>query len=398
MFDIHIVYIFTCFHRMSFTCRVCRSRIFHSDLAIYSHAVHKHKSCFSCGDKFHSVSEIRSHMRTKHSDYECTICKRAFYLDKSLEDHARMSHGNRKPFESELRRCGGFSGLVRDIQPDHEKMKRCREAVEKLKLFMQHNSRYSIKEFVKGGSFEKGTSVKDTFDLDLVAFIEDYRSVTELKDDITGILSALEDHIVHGDITWAKSVIFKKKSHRSVQFMITGHESEDLLEVDLLPAVDLGKGPRENIFKEMKRSPETQHLYSACLTKDQTEFVKDIPLQVKNLIRLVKHWKELEGVKIRSYCVELIVIGLWQQWGKLTFDMSEGFRKVMKELSRFGSMQMDSLGKHCVSDYTTLPSPPAVIDPANPFVNVADNITPSDVNNIERKAKEVLANKKYLMG
>ncbi|XP_046545405.1 2'-5'-oligoadenylate synthase 3-like [Haliotis rubra] len=377
---------------MSLTCRVC-SRTFHNDLAIFNHVRHKCKTCFCCNYTFSGFKQIRSHMREKHLNYECTICKRAFFLATSCEDHTRMRHRNRKSFDSELQRCGDFSGLVNDIQPNQEKMERCREAVEKLKLFMQHNTKYSIEEFVKGGSFKKGTSVKDTFDLDLVVFINDYTSVAQWKKNMTEILSTLKHHIVQGDITWAKGISFKKKTHRSLQFSITGHKGEKLLEVDLLPAVDLGKGPREDIFKEMKKSPKTRHLYSACLTKDQIGFVESIPLQVKNLIRLVKYWKEIEAVKIRSYCVELIVIGLWIQWGdSKTFDMREGFRRVMEKLSCLRSLQMDSLGKHRASDYTTLPAPPAVIDPANPFVNVADNIKPGDFDYIERKANAALAN------
>lgn len=105
--------------------------------------------------------------------------------------------------------------------------------------------------FFKGGSLEKGTSIKDTFDVDLVAFINKFDSVAEMAKNIDSVLAKLEEHIVHGDITWAKKIIFTRKSHRSVQFKITGHEGEELIDVDLLPAVDLGQGmPTDMSFFE----------------------------------------------------------------------------------------------------------------------------------------------------
>ncbi|XP_048249321.1 2'-5'-oligoadenylate synthase 3-like isoform X2 [Haliotis rufescens] len=386
---------------MSLTCRVC-SKTFCNDHGIYSHEVQKCEECFYCGYSFHGVKQIRSHMKAQHRNYKCTECKRVFFLDTGRANHTRMCHGisstSRNGFISELRRCGGFHGLVIDIHPNQEKMKRCNEAVEKLMLFMQHNTKYIIGKFVKGGSLEKGTSIKDTFDVDLVAFINNFESVAEMDKHIDSILAKLEEHIVHDDITWAKKTIFTRKSHRSVQFKITGHEGEELIDVDLLPAVDL-RQDRRSIFLEMKDSPTTRHLYSACLTQDQIAFVKHRPPQVKELIRLVKYWKEIEAVDIRSYCVELIVIGLWEEWGKqlqATFDIRTGFRKVMEELSCVGSMKMTSLSKHRVSDYTSLPDPPAVIDPANPFVNVADNLKSHEVENIQRKAKATLKDMKNI--
>lgn len=92
-------------------------------------------------------------MKAQHMNYKCTECPKVFFLDTGRANHTRMCHGisstSTNAFISELRRCGGFHGLVRYIHPNQEKMKRCSEVVEKLKLFMHHNTEYQIGKFVK---------------------------------------------------------------------------------------------------------------------------------------------------------------------------------------------------------------------------------------------------------
>ena len=46
------------------------------------------------------------------------------------------------------------------------------------------------------------------------------------------------------------------------------------------------------IYKEMDSEPRFRHFYYAALTPLQIEFVSQVPVKVKNLIRLMKFWKK----------------------------------------------------------------------------------------------------------
>ncbi|XP_041357499.1 2'-5'-oligoadenylate synthase 2-like [Gigantopelta aegis] len=84
------------------------------------------------------------------------------------------------------------------------------------------------------------------------------------------------------------------------------------------------------IYDEMSRkSPGKRQFYSVCFAEKQAEFVKSVPQNVKNLIRLVKYWKKTEDVGLKSYVLELLIIHLWRECeNRQFFSMEKMFTKV----------------------------------------------------------------------
>ena len=90
--------------------------------------------------------------------------------------------------------------------------------------------------------------------------------------------------------------------------------------------------------------------YSAALVKIQKKFVKERPTKVKDLIRLVKHWRKTFFPQIgkkqvpSSYLLELLTIHAWEnaypQNPPESFDMKIGFKAVMEVLKNYQSLRV----------------------------------------------------------
>ncbi|XP_078322334.1 2'-5'-oligoadenylate synthase 1A-like [Crassostrea virginica] len=145
---------------------------------------------------------------------------------------------------------------------------------------------------------------------------------------------------------------------------------------DILPSVDILKTQTlHEIYKEMDSEPHSRRkFYSAALAPLQIEFVSHVPPKVKNLIRLMKFWKNsFKGKKSKkqlppSYLLELIVIGEWNRAkSPENFDLQKGFYHVLTAIRNYKEMGLVSTqnytSHHCHDAYY-------VMDPANPFNNV----------------------------
>ena len=98
----------------------------------------------------------------------------------------------------------------------------------------------------------------------------------------------------------------------------------------------------------MKNDPDNlSPYYKSCLAKLQVDFVRPIPANVKNLIRLVKYWrKEYVSAGSRgssppnSYVMELVTIHLWESEGKPNrFNTLKAFHNVIKTLANSQSIR-----------------------------------------------------------
>ncbi|XP_046582349.1 2'-5'-oligoadenylate synthase 3-like [Haliotis rubra] len=165
-----------------------------------------------------------------------------------------------------------------------------------------------------------------------------------------------------------------------------------MVDVDLLPAVDVlaggSKKPKE-VWRQMKLEESSVRPYnSASFAPQQVAFVKTRPSRVKDLIRLVKHWKRTDHVNIRSYCIELMVINLWQKWGKPErFDMKDRLLDIFQQLSSMRKTSITWPDEYDITEFGGKPRSPYVMDPANPFMNTAP--TAVQAKEVEDKARIV---------
>lgn len=99
--------------------------------------------------------------------------------------------------------------------------------------------------------------------------------------------------------------------------------------------------------------------YSAALVKLQKIFVKKRPTKVKDLIRLVKHWRKTfvpqsGGERLPpSYLLELLTIHAWENANRPeSFDVKIGFKAVM-ELLKYHHKLSVSWGDYYEKDVIT---------------------------------------------
>ena len=87
--------------------------------------------------------------------------------------------------------------------------------------------------------------------------------------------------------------------------------------------------------------------YSAALVKIQTDFVRELPASVKDLIRLVKFWhktfiSQTGGEHLLPYyLLELLTIHAWENANRPErFDLKIGFKAVMEVLKNHQSLRV----------------------------------------------------------
>ena len=90
---------------------------------------------------------------------------------------------------------------------------------------------------------------------------------------------------------------------------------------------------------QMVHDEENWEYYSAAIVKLQVEFVKKLPANVKDLIRLVKYWRKTYIPQSGSkhlppfYLLELLTIHAWENANRPErFDVKIGFKAVMEAL------------------------------------------------------------------
>lgn len=97
----------------------------------------------------------------------------------------------------------------------------------------------------------------------------------------------------------------------------------------------------------MVHDEENWEYYSAAVVKLQVEFVKKLPALVKDLIRLVKYWRNTYIPQIGSkhvppsYLLELLTIHAWENANRPeSFDMKIGFKAVMEVLKNHQNVRV----------------------------------------------------------
>ncbi|XP_041360237.1 2'-5'-oligoadenylate synthase 2-like [Gigantopelta aegis] len=290
--------------------------------------------------------------------------------------------------------------IERVVRPDDEYNRRCEDLVNRLKKFLENNTGLGVKRVFVGGSVGKMTSLSHYSDVDLIVFIDDYPTMVEFQKNLDSVLQKLEQHVLH-DLNWAQEVEHTRTTHHAVQFKtkLKGYTDAVLRKVDLLPALDrLDQVPMDHVYNEMKAlSAKERRYYSVCFTEEQTEFVKSMPHEVRDLIRFVKYWKETNDLPVRSYFLELLVIYIWSERRQRfeTFCVCSMFKRVVYALRNIAQMEITWPDIYTSTDYSPLPPKPVLLDPMNPYNNVAPS--GDDLEEIVDKSIDLLIRLEDLM-
>jgi len=150
-------------------------------------------------------------------------------------------------------------------------------------------------------------------------------------------------------------------------------------------AVDLYLSPAfENYQKTVQilgeQNADARKFYTSALAKERTQFVTRQPSAVKQTIRLMKWWREQQewyGLLSRPSDELLELAAIYSALQTRPADQKEAIANLMSLLSRFDQMRVVWSNNYTKDDVWAplLSQRPLLMDPANPFVNVADSRT-----------------------
>eukprot|EP00058_Branchiostoma_floridae_P014850 XP_002600338.1 hypothetical protein BRAFLDRAFT_66571 [Branchiostoma floridae] len=287
------------------------------------------------------------------------------------------------------------------LQPDESYRNECSSVVDHLARFFKTGSDFTVNRFIKGGSLGKGTALKSKSDVDVVMFISELPAIRSFNysDKLRMQLDALEStlqrpwqSIRNAAIGIGFRVAVVGRTNYAVKLRVQSlkpdHKPHD---VDLLLTSDLlGPTPSNSKIKDVYEMMATMNFYgyarencSAALVA----FVKKQPAEVKDLIRLVKMWKSscVREPSLTSYPLELLCIHTWPSCG----TVAGAFKAVLEKLS-----DHKRICAYWTDNYpfdrmlTMLRRHPLILDPANPYNNVADRCRDWDA--VARAARETL--------
>jgi len=126
-----------------------------------------------------------------------------------------------------------------------------------------------------------------------------------------------------------------------------------------------------------KQDPDVLSFYAPSFAKEQTQFVSRQPSSVKTTIRLMKWWRGQQqwyGRLSRPSDEILELAAIYSAVQTKPADQKEAIANLMSLLSRFGQMRVVWANYYSKDDVpgALLRQKPLLLDPTNPFVNVAD--------------------------
>ncbi|XP_052024851.1 2'-5'-oligoadenylate synthase 3 [Apodemus sylvaticus] len=202
----------------------------------------------------------------------------------------------------------------------------------------------------KGGAYGRGTALRGGSDVELVIFLNCFRSFGDQKTCHSETLGAMRMLLASWGRNPGPGLTFEfsePKASGILQFRLTSADQENWMDVSLVPAFDVlgqprsGVKPTPNVYASLLSSRCQAGEHSACFTELRKNFVNTRSVKLKNLILLVKHWyRQVQTQTVRatlppSYALELLTIFAWEQGcGKDAFSLAQGLRTVLALIQR----------------------------------------------------------------
>ncbi|XP_021953654.1 2'-5'-oligoadenylate synthase 1A [Folsomia candida] len=242
-----------------------------------------------------------------------------------------------------------------------------------------------------GGSMGKGTAIGDT-DFDVVVFLNDHEPPFRQRI-FDKMLAALKT---------VRGYSFIKKTRYSIRFKIRINRLT--LDFDLLPAQNLLDHAKHSSDMARQQAVEVRHrmgnfarpsVFSTSLAEQTILFMKKKPDDVVKVIKLARHWNQQiridEKVHGRSYMVELVAA--WAQKDQPVGSLFERFVRFLREMEDFSNLRIFFGHHYCKFSIPedVWKQTPLVMDPCNPYNNLAEGITPDVIENFQSAATRSLA-------
>jgi len=227
----------------------------------------------------------------------------------------------------------------------------------------------NVDHVVRGGSVGRGTVIGGATDAEIVFFLKDLPVAGQLKwlpALHKAVVGVLKEHLSasHG----VEDVLAEADS---VKFNVRGVVSVDM---KFVPVFDsLGE-----VYKALKQSDADARRRLGCaLLKERTHFISKQPGQVKVTMRLLKWWRDQQqwsnaSARPSDDLIELLVVH--SACLSKPQDQQTAVTNVLSLMSRFAELHATWTNYYKKADIwePLLNHTPLLMDPVNPFLNVAD--------------------------
>jgi len=245
---------------------------------------------------------------------------------------------------------------------------RAAQALSSIKEVVEAHSFLNIVDVVKGGSVATGTAITDCCDAELVFFVQGLPRDGHSKWTpplLRSVRSVLTEHLSEEQATNIEC------TENSVRLVVKNN-----LTVDLRFSPVFGSYA-ETVQALGRLGPQSRKPYAPSFVKERTQFVAKQPGHVKVTIRLLKWWRDQQSwscalTRPSDAILELVAIYVAQQSGKTA--QAQMIANCMSVLARFTQLRVVWSNFYDKSDAWAplMLQKPLLMDPVNPFNNVAD--------------------------
>lgn len=227
----------------------------------------------------------------------------------------------------------------------------------------------NVEKVVKGGSIAKGSAITGVSDAEIVFFVHGVPQISHdkwLPSLLRATHGVLSEHL--GNEHGVEGLCITEDSvHMKVKGIIT---------------VDLRFSPVFESFSKViqtigNQGPEVRKHYAPSLVQERTQFIAKQPGHVKVTIRLLKWWRdqqEWSSKLLRPSDEILELLAVYSAVQSKPADQRIAVANVMLLLSQFNDLQIVWSNYYGKEDVWAplLRQRPLLMDPTNPFVNIAD--------------------------
>jgi len=236
---------------------------------------------------------------------------------------------------------------------------RTMQDLRELEKIIQDNCFLSIKEVVRGGSVGRGTALMGIEDAELILFVnglpaQDFEKWLPRMNKAVG--NALQANLDQTVKVSAQEVRINNTVIRVVPAFGSYEETVQALGV-------LG--------------PENRPFFEASFVKERGQFISKQPGAVKAVMRLMKWWRDQQTwcsdlTRPSDEVLEYVAIYVTQQCGKQ--GLAQGIANCMGVCARFSELRVVWNNFYSPQDIWAplMAHRPLLMDPVNPFRNVAD--------------------------
>ena len=271
------------------------------------------------------------------------------------------------------------------VRPDVVRYEDYKEVVEQIVAFCETRLPFHVSRVAQGGSLGHDTAITSRRDIDLVLYSADLPQTGHSRW-LPSVITALSDLIKEAPKILTKTekpfpkVSFISTTPYSVQFS-TGD-----LDVDLIPCYDW---KNDYTSSQLHQTIEEQRpmdfiWFSPAACERESDFIREQPLKIKEMIRMVKNWRNSilwkdQFHRPNSLLLSFMVIGAHETLVKdgvsnLLISQESILQKLTEMIQRKHELRLEWYTYYKESIGSTFPMKtcPVVRNPSNPSDNVAE--------------------------